>query len=136
MLQKSPLKLVILLIAGILIGYFGQPVLQKISSEQKAGGYMPACLVSGDVQNPFALRSDGTFAQVKFNYKGKYFQGIPLAGVVQQAEPLTSAFDILLVGSDGLSAEFSGDNLTGCILPLHPKTAGKPLISITRSAAT
>jgi len=118
-LKKFPFRIFALLLIGALMGYFW--TLKIVPPAQEVSGYMPACLIIGDVHQAFALDSMETFTPVELNYKGEYFQGIPLADLVQHAEPVTAEFELLLIGQDGLSAQFNGDKLEGCHLTFTVK---------------
>ncbi|NLM51585.1 MAG: hypothetical protein GX197_02020 [Firmicutes bacterium] len=111
MLKNFPYRVFALLLIGAIMGYYWTT---KIAAPARGdSGYMPACLISGDVHRAFTLDSMETFTPVEFSYKGEYFHGIPLADIVQHAEPITTDFDLLLIGQDGLSAQFSGNKLEG-----------------------
>ena len=62
------------------------------------GGPLPALTITGDCE--------------EFNLT----RNMPLAEAIELAGPRAAGFDILLIGSDGLVARVSGDEISGCAL--------------------
>lgn len=118
LLRLVPLFLALVLLAGCA----NQP--DTTSGEQNGAespaplpaGFVPALNITGDVEQ--ALRIDReTAAGFTWGEVDKEDVTLPcleLAELVQKAAPRAAAYDLLLVGTDGLASEISGDNLDGC----------------------
>ncbi|NLZ93977.1 MAG: hypothetical protein GX922_08240, partial [Firmicutes bacterium] len=112
--KNSTFKIALLLLAAIILGALLREVIFKVTTKKTAAGYVPALQINGDISNPFTLENEAEFSSVDFEYKGKKMRGIPLASIIQNAEPVTEENEILLIGEDGLSALIDGANLEGC----------------------
>ena len=119
--KKFPLKAAALLLAGILVGFAGQEVRIHSTAGQVKAGYTPTCLINGDVFVPFSLKGADSHVAVEFDYKGECLEGIPLADIVERAQPVTDSYDVLLIGDDGLSAILPGEDLSGSHIVLSPQ---------------
>ncbi|MCK4260369.1 MAG: alkaline phosphatase family protein [Halanaerobiales bacterium] len=108
---------IIILILGIFVGRFISIYFFSTTSSL----YIPELTIIGDVQNPLDMTTLEEFQLKKFTYKGDTYEGVVLQNLIGKTEPFVENFDIQLVGNDGLVAQFSGKNLTGCFITFTDK---------------
>lgn len=119
-------KMILACLAALLVILQGACAAPQAPAEESASaqtepapippGFVPALYVLGDVDEP--LRIDREYAS-GFTWRdiedgGASLKAVPLDEVVLAASPRAALYDLLLVGSDGLSCKIGGDDMTGC----------------------
>ncbi len=115
------LKLIITGIVILIIGLGLGSYLDEYLFVEKEEQYIPKLIVLGDVENILAITGLEEYDPDEFVYQNEEFLGIDLRCLIGKASPITDRYTIQLMGTDGLTAEFPGDNLTGCYITFTQK---------------
>lgn len=100
-----PLLIIIVLSTVYLLDIFGEPA-----------GFRPEMIVKGDVANLINLKDYRDIDKVKIDYEGESLNVFKLKDIIQQAQPVADAFDVIYSADDGLKARLSDKNLDDCYI--------------------
>ncbi len=108
-------------IAGILVGSMAMITLSGCGENTGSDGVTEntyastlGFTVKGDVEEPYFFNGNGEYTTYDFEVEGSTYDAITLEEIVQKSTPSLEEYQVLLIGSDGLTAEISSNKLAEC----------------------
>ncbi len=123
MISRIPL-LSIVLLSLLLLGCAG-------CTDGPTSGYVPLLEITGDVEEPIALRSLRDGDMEDFRKNDRTYRGVGLQGLLESAVPLSEEYTLLLVAADGRATEVGGAILESSYL-VHSDDNGWEAVHLHR----